>query len=277
MVVAMNKFSKPAFGVVALALLLAAHTAAARVKSEPGVYDVAVQAIKIRARHLHITYVRPVVPRHPKYFIVFTTGDGGWHGVSNEVIEHLGEEGYSIAGLSAPDLLRPLIRERKKLSAAQAAALLGAAFARFRKDLAVADSTRLIVVGFSRGATFVAFTAIHPELHAGLAGAVAIGLTREADYLGAIDPAVLGSTIQLDKRRRVLVYPALKLFAQVRVAVIQSTGDHYVSAAESRRLLGPDTATRRLYAVEARSHTFRGGREQLIEDLDAALGWIERP
>ena len=274
----MRKFSKSTFGSVALALLLLAHGAAARVRSEPGVYNVTVQPIKVGMRHLHITYVRPVVPRHPKYLIVFTTGDGGWHGVSNQVIEHLAERGYSIAGMSAPDVLRPLKRAGRKMSAVQAADLLGAAFARFRKDLAVAASTRLIVVGYSRGATFAAFTAIHSELHADLAGAIAIALTRQADYFRSMAPRARGSRrIRQNKRRRGLIYPALKRFAYVRVAVIQSTGDRYVRAAESRKLLGPDTATRRLYTVEARNHRFGRGREQLIKDLDAALHWIERP
>lgn len=274
----MRKFSKSAFGSVALALLLGAHGAAARVRSEPGVYSVTVQPIKVGMRHLHITYVRPVVPRHPKFLIVFTTGDGGWHGVSNQVIKHLAERGYSIAGMSAPDVLRPLKRAGRKMSAVQAADLLGAAFARFRKDLAVAASTRLIVVGYSRGATFAAFTAIHSELHADLAGAIAIALTRQADYFRSMAPRARGSRrIRQNKRRRGLIYPALKRFAYVRVAVIQSTGDRYVRAAESRKLLGPDTATRRLYTVEARNHRFGRGRAQLIKDLDAALHWIERP
>lgn len=270
-----HEIAKSIFGALALALLLTTHIAVAKVRAEPGVFDVEVRSVKIGMRHLHITYVRPAMPSHPKYLLVFTTGDGGWHGVSNEVIEHLGQEGYSIAGMSAPDILRPLKKAGRKLSAAQASELLGAAFERFKKDLGAGPQTRLIVVGFSRGATFVAFTAVHPELHADLAGAIAMGLTREADYLGAIEPSVRESNVQ--RRRRVLIYPALKLFAKVRVAVIQSTGDNYVRAAESRQLLGPDTATRRLYTVDARNHRFAGGREQMLEDLDAALRWIEQP
>ncbi len=271
----MRRISKSTLGAVVLALLLATQVAAAKVRTERGVYDVEVRKVKVGVRHLRITYVKPVTPRHPQYFIVFTTGDGGWHGVSNEVMEHLAAQGYSIAGLSAPDVLRPLKRARRKMTAAQAEELLGAAFAQFRKELSIAPSARLIVVGFSRGATFVAFTAIHPKLQHELAGAIAIGLTRRADYLGSITPAA--ADIQLDKKRRVLIYPALKLFAHVRVAVIQSTGDRYVSAAESRELLGPDTALRRLYTVDARNHRFGGNREQLIVDLDSALRWIEQP
>ncbi len=46
-------------------------------------------------------------------------------------------------------------------------------------------------------------------------------------------------------------------------------------AAESRELLGPDTSERRLYAVESRNHSFGGGRDVLMSDLDDALRWIE--
>ena len=57
--------------------------------------------------------------------------------------------------------------------------------------------------------------------------------------------------------------------------MIQSTNDPYVAAAESRQLLGPDTPTLRLYAVEARNHGFSNARYKLMHDLDDALQWIE--
>jgi len=58
------------------------------------------------------------------------------------------------------------------------------------------------------------------------------------------------------------------------VAVIQSTNDPYVPAAESRELLGPDTPTLRLYEVEASNHRFGGAHDKLIEDVDDAMRWI---
>lgn len=67
----------------------------------------------------------------------------------------------------------------------------------------------------------------------------------------------------------------MKLLGSTPFAVIQSTNDSYVPAAESRQLLGADTATLRLYQVEAEDHGFSDARDKLMQDLDDALHWIE--
>jgi predicted esterase len=131
----------------------------------------------------------------------------------------------------------------------------------------------MIVVGFSRGASIVAYTAMNPRLGVGMAGTVAIALTREDEYVRA-STGRHRSLLKVDGQG-LQIYPSLAAVRGTRLAVIQSTHDHYVPAAESRELLGPDTPERRLYAVEARNHLFGGGRDVLMRDLDDALGWIE--
>jgi hypothetical protein len=120
----------------------------------------------------------------------------------------------------------------------------------------------------------VAYTAVHPELQDDFAGGVAIALTREADYL-RVPEKQRGPAIQVDSEGRLQMYPAVKLLASKRLAVIQSTNDSYVPAAESRQLLGPDTPTLRLYTVESKDHGFSDAREKLMSDLDDALRWVE--
>jgi fermentation-respiration switch protein FrsA (DUF1100 family) len=92
----------------------------------------------------------------------------------------------------------------------------------------------------------------------------------------APDPASAPVPIQLDSKGRIEIYPALQHIGSIPLAVIQSTNDSYVPSAESRRLLGPDTSTRRLWEVEARNHGFSGGREALLLALDEALRWMEQ-
>ena len=121
----------------------------------------------------------------------------------------------------------------------------------------------------------MAFTAVHPELQGEIAGAVAIALTREADYLH-VPERERGPAIQVDNQGRLQLYPAVKLLGTRRMAVIQSTHDSYVPAAESRQLLGPDTPTLRLYEVESKNHGFSDARDKLMEDLDGALRWVEQ-
>jgi len=244
--------------------------------SKPGAYSVSQEPIKTAGREIHLTYVRPVQPRHPGYLVVFATGDAGWWGASHELFEHLAEQGYAIAGFNAPEIIKPIERSGERMSTAQAAQGLATAYAQAKHDLGLAASTPIIVVGFSRGATMVAFTALHPELRNEVGGAVAIALTREADNLKA-PPAERAPDVQLDDKGRIQIYPALKFLGAIRLAVIQSTNDPYVPAAESRQLLGPDTPTLRLYEVEARNHGFSGARDKLLQDLDDALRWIESP
>jgi len=243
------------------------------VASKPGVFDAQRTRVAYLKRELPVTYVKPVVDRHPGYFVVFATGDGGWHGPSAALFSHLAEQGYLLAGLSSPQVLNRSQRPRRKFSPTQATANLVNLFAALRRPLGVDSSASMIVVGFSRGASIVAYTAMNPRLGVGMAGTVAIALTREDEYVRA-STGRHRSLLKVDDQG-LQIYPSLAAVRGTRLAVIQSTHDHYVPAAESRELLGPDTPERRLYAVEARNHLFGGGRDVLMRDLDDALQWIE--
>jgi hypothetical protein len=133
----------------------------------------------------------------------------------------------------------------------------------------------VIVAGFSRGANLVVFAGGVKSLQHHIAGAVAMALTRETDYLAPPAGANLPAAVQMDDKGRIQTYPAIDLFGSIPIAVIQSKGDSYVPADEARRLFGPNTPTRRLYEVNARNHGFSGGTDELIRDLDESLQWIE--
>jgi dienelactone hydrolase len=244
------------------------------VSSKPGEYTVTVQPVHTPRREIHATYVHPVRLRHPGYLVVFTTGDDGWFGTSRAVFQHLADQGYLLAGFSAPEALGDIPRSDERISTARAAQGLKQLFAQAKQHLDLPDSTPIVMVGYSRGATVVAFTAVHPELREGVRGAVAIALTREADYLREPE-GERRPEIQVDDEGRIQLYPALRLLGSTPLAVIQSTHDSYVPAAESRALLGPDTPTLRLYEVEAKNHGFSDAREVLMRDLDEALQWVE--
>ncbi len=232
------------------------------------------QEIAVAGRTYHVRYVKPADPRSGKPLIALFTGDAGWLGTSGMLLDHLAAAGYPVAGFDSREALKPVKQSGEPLSVSRAADALEEAFARARSDLDATVATPLIVVGFSRGASAAAFAAVHPKLHAGLAGIVAIALTREVDYLKAPPPVERPPGLLVDDKGRMLLYPALGLVGPIPLAVIQSTGDRYVPSAESRRLLGPDTPTRRLYEVTAKNHGFSGGEETLVRDLDEALSWM---
>jgi len=260
--------------VVAMSLVSFAGPAGAYLSSRPGAYEVSSAAIHAGQRDIPATCVRPLKDQHPGYLLVFVTGDDGWFGTSSAVFAQLAEEGYMIAGINAPEVLEPIVHSGERVSTARAAQALKQLYAQVKRHLSLPDSTSIIVVGFSRGASVVAFTAAHPALQDDIAGGVAIALTREADYLQA-PRSRRGPDVQVDSQGRLQLYPALKLVGSTRLAVIQSTHDDYVPAAESRQLLGSDTSTLRLYEVEAKDHGFSDALGKLLQDLDAALHWIE--
>lgn len=260
---------------LALTLVALACSACAGLQSKPGVYEISKSSLKEGSRRIPLIYARPAIVKHPDYLVVFATGDGGWRSVSLDVFDHLAALGYMCAGVNSPDAVKPVKRQGEKMSTAQAAERVKASFAEAKKAFGLPPSTPVIVVGFSRGATLVAFTALHPELRDQVRGAIALALTREADYLRA-PPAERAPDIQVDKQGRIQIYPALKFLGGTPVAIIQSTNDPYVPAAESRQLLGPDTPTLRLYEVESSGHRFGGALDKVIADVDDALAWIER-
>ncbi len=260
---------------VALSLISFAGTAGAFLSSRPGAYEVSSEPVRAGHRDIRATYVRPLRDQHPGQLLVFVTGDDGWFGTSAAVFAQLAEEGYMIAGVSAPEVLEPIVRSGERVGTTRAAQALKDLYTHMKRHLGLPDSTPIVIVGFSRGASVVAFTAVHPELRDGIAGAVAIALTREADYLH-VPESKLGPAIQVDSQHRLQLYPALRLLGSTRLAVIQSTHDDYVPSAESRQLLGSDTPSLRLYQVEARDHGFSDALGKMLQDLDEALHWVER-
>ena len=262
------------FGVLAVAVLFLAGCAG-HLASKPGVYDVSRDLIELPKRTLDMTYVKPVSPRSPVRLVVFATGDASWFGASGAIFAHLAEQGYYAVGFDSRTAVAPNRKTGERVGISDSAATLEATFARAKRALGLPENTPVIVTGDSRGAGMVVFAAAEPNLRKGVAGAVAIALTRESDYLRAPNPATRHPGIQVDEKDRILFYPVLRLLAPMPIAVIQSTNDRYVPSAESRRLMGPDTPTLRLYEVKARNHGFDGGRDELMRDLDDALKWIE--
>lgn len=261
-----------ALGILILAGLPAC---AGELASKPGVFEARTEELTRGDRSLRVIFVTPAKPRAPVFLLLFATGDAGWMGASGDVFEHMAEQGYYIAAVNSRDVVKRAKRSGKLIAIPQAAANLDSLIVQSRRALGLPETTPVIVTGFSRGANLVVLTAGVESLQQHLGGAVAMALTREADFLQAPAPADRPPELQVDEKGRMQTYPAIALAGSIPFAVIQSKGDKYVKAEEARRLFGPDTPTRRLYEVDASNHGFSGGKEELLRDLDDALKWIQ--
>ena len=238
------------------------------------IYDESKERVRFLGRSMDLWCAKPANPRSPTFLIIFASGDGGMHGVSKATYKHMADQGYYVGAYSSRQALKRVKSTGQFMSFPEAASSISRLMQEARRLLGLPESTPVVVSGISRGASMVVFAAGEPSLQPRICGAVAIALTRESDYMNPPPPGERGSSIQLDKKGRILLYPALARLGSIPIAVIESMHDSYVNAAESRRLMGPDTPTRRLYEVQADNHSFGGGREQLFRDLDEALSWI---
>jgi len=234
--------------------------------------------ISIGTRIVKLAVARPATdPAAPPFLVVFASGDGGLRGVSKDLLVHLAEQNYWVVGFSSPEAFKGIADNSKEQpNYAGARDRLVSLIGQAKQAVGLPDRTPVVITGMSRGANVVVAAAGDAVLRPGIVGAIAIALTREFDDLTVPDSAVGRQGVQTDDQGRLQTYPSLQRLGSMRVAVIQSTNDKYVRSAESRRLLGPDTPTRRLYEIESKNHSFGGGKAPLMQALDDSMAWVGR-
>lgn len=195
--------------------------------------------------------------------VIYATGDGGWRGKDKDVFAHLAGWGYTCVGFSAPEYLKHLPGVDGTATPSHVSSDYTRIAARAKEELGLGAGTGVVLVGVSRGADLAVVAAGQPALRDDLDGVVVMGLTREEEYV---------------RRRRARaaleLYPYLPRLGAVPLAVIQSTHDNYLPAADARALFGEDTPLRAFHAIASRNHSFGGARAQLYATLHESLDWV---
>ncbi len=217
------------------------------------------------ALRLHLSWPTPPAPGAA--LLVYATGDAGWWGKDRDIFRHLETWGYPAVGFSAREYVHHLGHDT--VSSAEVGTDYRSIIAAALAALGQPSTTRALLVGKSRGAGLSVAAALSPGLNAVLDGVMAVGLTREEEY---VRTRVRGSPSR--ELQMLETYARLPDIGLVPVAVIQSTHDDYVPAAEARELFGPDTATRELVAVESRNHNFGGAVDRLYAEMARSLEWM---
>jgi hypothetical protein len=249
-------------------LSFAAMTGSSCAHRVPG----AVRPARTFERHVQINghalmlHVSPGMAGGRNELLLYATGDGGWRGKDRDVYTHLQSWGYATAGFSAPEYLKHLPGDDGTTTPARLASDFSEIILAARTALGLPESCPAILVGVSRGADLAVVAAGQPGLQPELRGVVAMGLTREEEYV---------------HRRRwpnvaFDLYSYLPRLGDVPVSVIQSTRDNYLAADAARVLFGANTAVRKFDAIDARNHSFGGARQALYATLRSSLAWLER-
>ncbi len=210
----------------------------------------------------------PGAPRTDRHLLVlYATGDAGWFGKDLAIFNEVAAWGYPAAGFSAREYVHHIGQTplRPRDVATDFMSIISAA----KKGLRLPSETRVILVGKSRGAGLAVSAAGNPELKGELDGVLAVGLTKEEEYVHRRERGTRPPQFVM-----LQTYPHLPALGTLPVAVIQSSNDQYVPAAEARKLFGPDTDVRRFVPVEADDHNFSGSLDTMYAEMERAFHWI---
>ena len=207
--------------------------------------------------------------------VLYASGDGGWFGAAVDMFHRIAGAGYYTVGFSAKAFLKIDRRPDTPMNPEQLAAEYVQILDTARRELRLQPGTNVVLTGWSRGAAFAVLAASAQGAPRGIRGVLAIGLSEGEDLEinGPADESDEGAATETHDYWPFEPY-ALMALLPFRCAVIQATRDNYLTAARARTLFGSDTATRRLYAVDARNHRFSGGKDAFDRALLDALGWI---
>jgi hypothetical protein len=212
--------------------------------------------------------------------IVYGSGDGGWFGAAVGMFDMIAAAGYPTAGFSSRAFLKIEQAGHAPLSGRQIADSYQVILATARAALGLPPDAPAVLTGWSRGASLAVLAASEPDVDRGVTGIVAIGLPREERLdvePGDDDDPVAPSIDPIAKGRaavhELLMYPLLSHIAPRRSAIVQASGDRYLSAAQARTLFGASSDVKRFFEVTAGNHRFSGGKAALQQALLEALAW----
>lgn len=117
----------------------------------------------------------PARPGTSTTLVVFLSGDGGWAGIDRQIAEVLSERGVGVVGLNSRDYL--VRRKSPDETATDVQRIIHAYMARW-------GATRIVLAGYSRGASMVPFVAtrLTPELRSRTVLLAMLGLAPTANF-----------------------------------------------------------------------------------------------
>ena len=209
--------------------------------------------------------------------VVYATGDGGWRGLDKQIFEWISTWGYPAVGFSSKNYLRDLEYVRDTTTPRRLVRDFESVIGFARQNLGMPDTTRVILVGLSRGAGLAVVAAGHGELKPNLAGVIAVALIKEEEHV--VYYRRLRRSRPGSPRRelfKIQTYEYLPRIDSVPVVVIQSTHDGYLPADKARALFGPDTEMRKLIPISAKNHRFTGGCSELYQRIENSLARVSQ-
>ena len=201
--------------------------------------------------------------------VLFLPGDGGWRGFAIDIAKDLARSGFDVYGWDIKRYLSGFTSSRGTLSERD----IQADTAAMAAHLQTARNARLVLVGWSQGAAMAVLAASDPRAQKFFTGVVVVGLPESAVLGWRFADDLTYLTKAEPNEPRFQTAPWIAKVAPLRLGMIHSTADEYISTDAARKLFSFAREPRRLDLIAAGDHRFSGGRDELFRKLNEQVKW----
>jgi pimeloyl-ACP methyl ester carboxylesterase len=207
-------------------------------------------------------------PSPSKGTVVFSPGDGGWHGFGITIAQQIAAAGYDTYGFDIHLYLSSFTTKQATLSPSDVMRDYGELIRN------VGNHSSVLLVGWSEGAGLDLLAASAAENNSLIAGVVAIGLPtrsilgwRTADNITWItkklpNEPTFASSDYLDK-------------VEVPFFMIHSRVDEFTPLSDAALMFNSLKSPKKFVVINARNHRFDGARDEFFSHLRDGLQWLQ--
>jgi pimeloyl-ACP methyl ester carboxylesterase len=201
--------------------------------------------------------------------VLFLPGDGGWRGFALDMAEELAGSGMDVYGWDVKRYLSEFTAAGTTLS--QEA--IQADTAALAEQLGATGSRKFVLAGWSQGAAMAVLAAATPEAHKVFSGVVVLGVPETGVLGWRFADNLTYVTKRAPSEPNFETAPCMAAIAPLRLAMIESTEDEYVSLEATKRLFSLAREPKRLTIVPARDHRYDGNRDDFFRILTEQVKW----
>jgi pimeloyl-ACP methyl ester carboxylesterase len=202
--------------------------------------------------------------------VLFSPGDGGWHGFAVSMAQHIAAAGYDTYCLDTHVYLSSFTTKNSTLRPSEVMRDYGELI----RHIQGRSHAPVLLVGWSEGAGLDVLAAAAADNRALIAGVVAIGLPERSILGWRAADTITWITKKLPNEP---TFASSDYLAKLEAPffMIQSRDDEFTSLADAEQMFTLVKSPKRYVVINARNHSFDGARDQFFAQLSDGLQWIQ--
>ncbi len=201
---------------------------------------------------------------------VVSSGDGGWVHLAPAVAQYLAGQGFFVVGFDSKAYLSSFTSGSRTLTVDE----VPGDFAALADYAARGAAGPPLLMGVSEGAGLSVLAATAKEVQSRIAGVVALGLPEKNELGWRFRDSTIYVTKKVPNEPLFSVSELVGRVAPVPLAILRSTHDEFVAAAETDKILAAAREPRRLWTIDAADHRFSDRQAEMQRALLEAIAWI---